>query len=131
MSKIKAKVTKILNEGNLNIVFFEVEDITLEMISLELHDTKDKDNVILHINPSHVAISKDNPPNSTHPNVINSKIVDIQKGVLLSMIKLEIANNIFLEALLTTKSVDKLSLQIDENVYALINASEISISSKI
>jgi molybdopterin-binding protein len=131
VNKIKAKVTKILNEGNLNIAFFKVGDITLEMVSLELDDIKIDDNVLLNINPSHITISKDNAANSSHSNIIYSKIVDIEKGNLLSVVKLEIANNTFLDALLTTKSVEKLSLQLDENVYALINASEISIGKKI
>ena len=131
MSKIEAKVVQIFSEEDLNTVFFELDIVKLQMISLELDDIGVGDKVVLHINPSHIAISKDAFINSSYPNIISAKIVDIKKGKVLSTVKIEIADNIFLEALLTTNSVEKLSLQNDEKIYALINASEISISAKL
>ncbi|MDR0467949.1 MAG: TOBE domain-containing protein [Campylobacteraceae bacterium] len=131
MSKIEAKVVQIFSEEDLNTIFFELDSVKLQMISLELNDISVGDKVVLHINPSHIAISKDAFINSSYPNIISAKIVDIKKGKILSTIKIGIADNIFLEALLTTNSVEKLSLQNDEKIYALINASEISISAKL
>jgi len=131
VSKIEAKVVQIFSEEDLNTVFFELDIVKLQMISLELDDIGVGDKVVLHINPSHIAISKDAFINSSYPNIISAKIVDIKKGKVLSTVKIEIADNIFLEALLTTNSVEKLSLQNDEKIYALINASEISISAKL
>lgn len=131
MSKIEAKVVQILNEENLNIVFFESGTLKLQMISLELDDIKIGDKVILHVNPSHIAISKDKPKNLSIDNVVSSKIISIEKEKLLSTLKLQVAENFFLNVLLTTKSFEKLSLHVNENVFALINASEISISKKL
>lgn len=131
MSKIEAKVCDISNGGNLNIVTFDINGLALEMVSLELNNLHIGDEVVLDINPSHVALSKNLDIKSSHPNQLSSKVIKIDKGVLLSIATIEISQNIVIEALLTTKSLSSLLLNINDQVIALINASEISISRKI
>lgn len=131
MSKIKAKVKEILCEENLNIVIFETNEIYLKMVSLELENIKTGDEVLLHVNPSHVALSRESLKNSSFDNVISSKVVKIDRGKLLSTVKVELSNGIFLNSLLTTQSFDRLNLHENEEIFLLINVSEISISKRL
>ncbi len=123
---IKAKVTKIQNMQNLNIVHFEQEEEIFSMISLELENIKVDSNVLLSINPTHINISKEDNLLISCENKIKAKISHIEEGKLLSYISLCFKQE-ELQSLISSKKLNDLKLKCKDDVFIYINASDISI----
>jgi len=128
MSKLIATITKIESVDNLNIVSFDFNTTLLKMMSLDLSKNIEVGKkVSLNIKPTFVAIGKDFSGELSYSNKINSKIVAIENGKLLSSIKLSCDESIF-ESIITVESALRMNLQVGDEVIALIKASELSIS---
>ena len=123
INNLEAKVISIQSVEDLNIVKFEFENHILSMMSLGLKDTKINSRVILSANPSHIAIAKDFSGLLSYSNQIKTKITHIEMVELLCSIELEIGKH----KLNTASSAKRLNLKINDEVLALIKASELSI----
>lgn len=130
MNTLKAKVTQIDSMDNLTIVKFDYEGTTLSMMSLGLKDVKVGSQVILSINASHIAIGKDLKGDISLSNRFDCVIKALDKGELLSSIKLSIYDDC-LTSIITTNSVNRMDLEVGVKVQALVKASEISIKEVI
>ena len=130
MNTLKAQVTQIDSMDNLTIVKFDYEGTALSMMSLGLKDVKVGSQVILSINASHIAIGKDLKGDISLSNRFNCVIKALDKGKLLSSLKLSI-NDDSLSSIITTSSVNRLNLNVGDEVQALVKASEISIKEVI
>lgn len=130
MNTLKAQVTQIDSMDNLTIVKFDYEGTTLSMMSLGLKDVKVGSQVILSINASHIAIGKDLKGDISLSNRFDCVIKTLDKGKLLSSLKLSI-NEDCLSSIITTSSVNRLNLNVGDEVQALVKASEISIKEVI
>ena len=129
MSKLIATVKDIENCDSLNIVKFDFNDQTLSMMSLDLNeDIKIGTKVYLVAKPSHVAIAKNFIGEVSYSNKIDTTIIDIENGKLLSSITLKIFDTT-LESIITVNSSKKMNLKVGDNVTAFIKASELSIGS--
>ncbi len=127
MNSLIARVVKIDNIDNLNVVNFDFLDQNLSMMSLDLSDNiRVGSRVELIANPSHVAIAKDFNGLLSYSNQLNAKIVSLENGKLLSSIKL-LVGEVILESIITFNSSKKMNLKIGDEVKALIKASELSI----
>ncbi|MGB0990810.1 MAG: TOBE domain-containing protein, partial [Halarcobacter sp.] len=84
----------------------------------------------LSINASHIAIGKDLKGDISLSNIFNCVIKELDKGQLLSSLKLSI-NDDYLTSIITTNSVNRMNLQVGDKVQALVKASEISIKEVI
>ena len=122
-----ARVKDIKTIDSLNIVEFEFNNITLKMMSLELHkEVKLESKVKLLVKPSNVIISKNYIEDISLSNQTLAKIVAIENGELLSSISLEIGDTTF-ESIITKESSKRLHLQEGNIVNILIKASDLSI----
>ena len=122
-----ARVKDIKTKDNLNIVEFDFNNITLKMMSLELHkEVKLESKVKLLVKPSNVIISKNYIEDISLSNQTLAKIVAIENGELLSSISLEIGDTTF-ESIITKESSKRLHLQEGNIVNILIKASDLSI----
>lgn len=130
MNTLKAKVKQIDSLDNLTIVKFDYKGITLSMMSLGLKDINLQSEVILSINASHIAIAKDLKGDISLSNVFDCVIKKLDKGELLSSLKLQI-NDDYLTSIITTNSVNRMNLKVNDKVQALVKASEISIKKVI
>ena len=130
MNTLKAQVTQIDSMDNLTIVKFDYEGTALSMMSLGLKDVKVGSQVILSINASHIAIGKDLKGDISLSNRFDCVIKALDKGKLLSSLKLSI-NDDSLSSIITTSSVNRLNLNVGDEVQALVKASEISIKEVI
>ncbi len=127
MNSLIARVVKIDNIDNLNVVNFDFLDQNLSMMSLDLSDNiRVGSRVELIANPSHVAIAKDFNGLLSYSNQLNAKIVSLENGKLLSSIKL-LVGEVILESIITFNSSKKMNLKVGDEVKALIKASELSI----
>lgn len=122
-----ARVKDIKTIDSLNIVEFDFNNITLKMMSLELHkEVKLESKVKLLVKPSNVIISKNYIEDISLSNQTLAKIVDIENGELLSSISLKIGDTTF-ESIITKESSKRLDLQEGNIVNILIKASDLSI----
>ena len=122
-----ARVKDIKTIDSLNIVEFDFNNITLKMMSLELHkEVKLESKVKLLVKPSNVIISKNYIEDISLSNQTLAKIVAIENGELLSSISLEIGDTTF-ESIITKESSQKLDLKKGDIINILIKASDLSI----
>ncbi len=122
-----ARVKDIKTIDSLNIVEFDFNNITLKMMSLELHkEVKLESKVKLLVKPSNVIISKNYIEDISLSNQTLAKIVTIENGELLSSISLKIGDTTF-ESIITKESSKRLDLQEGNIVNILIKASDLSI----
>jgi len=127
MSIIKAKIVDIQNIDNLHIVKFDFFTQSLSMMSLELNNNiQIGANVLLKVKATSIAIAKNFSGELSYSNKLSSKIIDIQNGKLLTTIKLQ-TNDTVLESIITKDSSLRMSLEVGDEVVALIKANEISI----
>ena len=122
-----ARVKDIKTIDSLNIVEFDFNNITLKMMSLELHkEVKLESKVKLLVKPSNVIISKNYIEDISLSNQTLAKIVAIENGELLSSISFKIGDTTF-ESIITKESSKRLDLQEGNIVNILIKASDLSI----
>ncbi len=133
MSKLIATIKNIESVDDLNIVTFICNDETLKMMSLDLNDTiQIGKRVVLVCKPTSVALAKvtiDKQEFSemlSYSNQIKVKISSMDVGELLSSVKLDFGG-FSLEAIITSASVQKMKLNKNDELLALIKANELSI----
>ncbi|AXH14935.1 TOBE domain-containing protein [Malaciobacter mytili] len=126
MNELKVVVSKIQSLENLNIVEFLFEDITLSMMSLDLDNIKENDKVLLTVKASNIAIAKEFQGQISLANSINAKIIQFDRGELLTSIKLN-AKGTTLSSIITTKSAKRMDLKLGDDVAAIFKSSDLSI----
>lgn len=128
IKKLLANVTRVQSLNNLNVVSFSAQNQILNMVSLELSEkVKTGTRVLLNIKPTSVAIAKNFVGELSYSNQIESKIVSIDNGELLSSIVLSIGE-VHIEAIITLASSQRMNLKIGDEVISLIKANEIAIT---
>ena len=131
MNSIKAIVNKIHHVDGLNIVEFDFDSIILSMMGLELSSNiKIGTSVILGAKPSHITIAKDINIEISYSNRLPTKIIDINRGQLLCTVVM-LYKEAKIESLITKKSLEKMNLQIGDDVVTLIKSSELFIKEVI
>jgi len=130
MNKLKVTVSRIDTLENLNIVQFDFSGINLSMMSLGLSNINVGNKVVLSVNASHIAIAKDFEGEISLSNKLPCIIERLDKGELLSSLRLNIEDTI-ITSIITTNSVNRMNLKEKDKVLALIKASELSIQKVI
>lgn len=130
MNKLEVTVSKIDTLENLNIVQFDFKGINLSMMSLGLSNINVGNKVVLSVNASHIAIAKDFEGEISLSNKLPCIIEKLDKGELLSSLRLNIEDTI-ITSIITTNSVNRMNLKEKDKVIALIKASELSIQKVI
>jgi len=127
LNRLKAKIKTIKNIGKLHFLSFIIKKQNISMLSLEINENiKIGDIVYLTIKSTNIALSKKLPQNISIINKLETKIIDIKDGEILTSIKLDI-DGFILESIITTQSYLDMNLNIDDEVIALIKGSEIAI----
>jgi molybdopterin-binding protein len=133
MSQLIATIENIESVESLNIVTFKCNGETLKMMSLDLHESVQiEKKVILACKPTSVALAKPTVGRQefsemlSYANQIKVKISSMDVGVLLSSIKLQFGDFV-LESIITSASVERMELNENDELLALIKANELSI----
>lgn len=127
MNYIEAVIIQINSVDNINIVTFKAQDQELCMMSLELNSTLVVGSeVVLGVKATSIALAKELHEDISISNQLKTKIVKIDNGKILSSIKLHFADT-KMESIITQKSSSRMKLKEDDEVIALIKASELSI----
>jgi len=130
MNKLEAVVSKIDSLDNLTIAQFDFKGINLSMMSLELSDIYVGKSVILKVNASHISIAKKFSGDISLSNKLNCIIDKLDKGILLSSLKLNV-KGIIITSIITTNSVNRMNLEENDEVTAFVKASDLSIQKVI
>ena len=133
MSQLIATIENIENVENLNIVTFVCNDQTLKMMSLDLSDrVQVGKKVVLGCKPTSVALAKPTiDPQEfsgmlSYANQIHVNIASMDVGHLIRSIKLQFGD-FALESIITSALVQRMKLNENDEVLALIKANELSI----
>ena len=127
MSQLQATITEIKREESLNIVKFNMQDVSMTMMSLDVSDTVQLGSKVkLAVNPTHVALAKGFNGELSYANQFYATVLSCTNGKLLSSIKLIIGDEI-IESIITLESSLRMSLKVDDRLTVLIKASELSI----
>jgi len=127
MSILNAEVIKIQSVDSLNIITFKSDESELSMMGLELLEgVCVGSKVSLFVKPMSVALAKDFSGMISYTNQLSSKIKSIEKGKLLSSVKLLACGNM-IESIITTSSLKNMKLSVGDEVVCLIKANELSI----
>ncbi len=128
MNYIPAILDDIQSIDNLAIVTFEVQKQKMCMMSLGIDSSLSiGSEVTLGIKASNIALAKDLKGMISLSNQLEGVVKNIKNGLLLSSIKLEIADNLIIESIITLESAKKMNLQNGDKVLTLIKSSELSI----
>ena len=131
MNNLIATVQKIQNSANLNIVTFDFHGQTLSMMSLDLNArVKVGAKVKLLVKPTHIALGKNFSGEVSYANQLQTTIVALDNGELLSSIELQIFDT-SLESIITLNSSKKMNLSVGDTLTAFIKASDLSIGEVI
>jgi len=127
MNSFVAEVKVIKSLEKLNIVEFSYGGEKLSMMSLQL-DTKVQVGCLVQLGFKSLAvgIAKDLRGFLSYSNQLKCQIESIERGELLCEVKLLFCD-VKIDSIITTASVDRMSLQKGDDITALIKASELYI----
>ncbi|RXJ91195.1 transporter [Arcobacter sp. CECT 8983] len=127
MNKFEARVSKIKSSDSLNLVTFSFKSNELTMISLDLtEDIKENKKVILSVKPTNINIAKNLQGEISSSNKLHGNIKSIEKGKLLTNIVC-IIDDTFIETIVTTESLEKMNLKVDDKITLFFKSSALSI----
>ena len=130
MNKLKGYITKISKVDDLSLIEIDVEGYVFKSIIIDDIDKPNfnsGDNVDVFFKETEVVISTNlNTPISMQ-NQLLCKVKSIKKGRLLSEMKLDF-NSINLIAIITTNSLIRLKVKVDDEVLALIKTNQVMLS---
>jgi len=128
MNMIKAAITKIESVDSINLVRFTTEKESLMMMSLELNSSLAVgSDVIVGFKATAVSLAREKNGMLSISNQIPVRIVSINNGALLSSVKLSFADTV-IESIVTKESVIRMGLKLQDEVIALVKASDLSIT---
>jgi molybdopterin-binding protein len=127
MNRFEATITDIRRDQSLHIVSFECYGVPLKMMSLELDETVQAGKkVSLGVKATAVSIAKGWHGEISLVNQISAKIVKMEKAELLTHLDLACFDTLF-GSVITTQAVDRMKLQLNDDVTALFTSSDLSI----
>lgn len=131
MNKLSGKIVSINNNEHISIVEVDVEGDIFKSIIIETPASvpflKVGAQIKIMFKETEVIIAKNFSGFISVQNQVRCKINGIQKGKFLSKIELNFKDrNIY--SVITSDSVERLDLKLNEKVYALIKTNEIMIA---
>lgn len=131
MNVLNGKISSLETSGRLTIVTLDISGIFLKSIIIENPETvsylKLGNPLQVMFKETEVIIGIGDEIAVSLENRIPGRVIEIKKGELLSNLTLETKAG-KIKATLTSESVLKLKLQLDEDVTALVKTTEIMLS---
>jgi len=127
MNYINAVVRERESLENISLVSFEADSQTLIMVSLELSDEiKQGKQVVLGFKSTNISLAKNFKGELSISNQLKVKIDSLNFGKLLCSVKFIFAGEMQ-ESVITKASVERMNLQVGDEIIALIKSSDLSI----
>ena len=127
MNHIQATITQITRKEHVTLVTFEANKHKLSLIALELNPTlKEGNSVTLGFKATNIILAKELSGTLSISNQLPALVQSVDNGELLSHIKLKMCDAL-IECITTKDAALSLNLQTNDNVTAMIKASDLSI----
>ena len=127
MNTIRAKITKINGIDSVNLISFMVEQEEFIMMSLELNPALQVGSeVLLGIKATTVSLAKEKNTMLSISNQFPVQITSVENGVLLSSVKFSFLG-VGMESIITKDSAVHMDLKPEDEMIALVKASDLSI----
>lgn len=128
MNRFIAEITEIESVQTLHRIQLASHSCVLSMVSLELaENVQVGTKVQLYVKSSNIILSRNKDIQLSIANQLPVRIVSIKEGVVLTTLKVDFYG-IVLESMITTEQAKKLHLKEEENIFAFINESDLSLS---
>lgn len=131
MNSIKAKIVDIQSTQSLSLVSLEANKLHFKSIVIDTPNTCDYLSLDEEINmifkEMEVSIATETNLPLSSQNQIPGKIVSLQKGKLLTKVKLHSSLG-EISAVITTDSAKRLGLKLGQEVFALVKTNELMLS---
>ncbi len=131
MNVLNGKIAAIETNGSLSIIEIQIGSIFFKTILIETPNSasylKEENEVKVIFKETEVVIGKGTEHAVSLQNKITGTINDIEKGALLSKLRIKTSVGI-ITSIITTSSVLKLELNVNETVTAMIKTNEIMLS---
>jgi len=130
MNKLTGYIIRQTKVDDLCLLEIDVDSVIFKSIIIEEQSVsiyKKGDGVNLLFKETEVILTKDKNIEISLQNKLLCKIESIEKGQLLSVLNMQFNSNL-ISSIITTKSVEKLNIKVNDEVLALIKTNEIMIS---
>jgi molybdopterin-binding protein len=128
MNYIKASVISIDTFESITLVGFSAAKEVLTMMSLELDSSLQIGSaVILAVKATTVSLAREKSPMLSISNQLSVRIRSIDEGELLSRIKLSFEGTL-IESVITKNSAVRMGLKPEDEIVALVKASDLAIA---
>ena len=131
MNKITGKIAGIQSSTNLSLIEIASGENKIHTVILEipstLHYLKIGHEVSVLFKETEVIVSKNHLSGISLQNQIEGKVIDIERGDVLSRVEVNTASGKIC-SIITTQSLTELNLKSEDTVYLLINTNEIMLS---
>lgn len=127
MNRLEVTIKEIQNSDCIHLTTLDYKGSELHMLSLELSkDLKVGQRVAVTTKATHISLAKNFIDNISCSNQFLVKVKEIKKGELVSVVKVDF-NGTSLESVITTKALQKVNIEKNDEVIMLVKSSEISI----
>ncbi len=127
MNKLKGKVKYIEASGNILLIHVDVDGNSIVSIVLNpVQSYREGQDVYVLFKETEVSIAKNLSGEISLRNRFKCRIESIERGKLLSKVIMR-WNNEKITSIITTNSVDRLSLQEGDDVLAFVKTNEITL----
>ena len=133
MNKLSGTITQIQQSGAILLVDIDVEGKGFSALLIEStprHNWIRKGNSVnIVFKETEVSLAKELSGRISLRNRMNCKVLGVDRGELLSTVKLGFKHFTLVSAI-TTRSVDSLQIAVGDEVEALVKANEVSLMQK-
>ncbi|NLT51984.1 MAG: TOBE domain-containing protein [Ignavibacteria bacterium] len=130
MNKLKGKITNIQQSGAVMLIDLEVNGQGFSALLIESAEKpewlKTEQAVNLVFKETEVSLAKKLAGQISVRNRMNCKVINIERGQLLSKVKLQFGDYP-ITSVITTRAADSLLIAAGEEIEALVKANEISL----
>lgn len=131
MNKLFGQITNITTSGNISLVEAKVDDVILSAMIIGNSDNTEflklGNNVHLLFKESEVSLAKNFEGEISLRNQLKGPILKIKKGIVFSEITFNFKGNEMI-SLITTRSVERLGLDIGDVITGFIKSNEVILS---
>jgi len=131
MNNLKGKIVSFESEGDLSIVQIGVDENTLSAIVIEKPESSNYLNVNTEVNiyfkETEVILAKNQSNQISIENRILCEVAKINKGVLLTNIKLKKGGDV-ITSIISTSAFNAMEIKVGDEVIAMVKMNEIMIA---
>lgn len=127
MNRVLARVSKVLSDGYLSVVFVDSKVGSLSLLLLEKDDyLREGREITLLFSPSSVKLFRELPKKTSIENILKGQIIKITSGSIISTVSLK-CETVLIEAYLSSICLSQMNLKEGEEIYLGLSAFDVMV----